>query len=125
MTEKQYISRHGKLDLNVSKMSVNHSRIPESYRARLEKSDEPVKSKEPNIVPDKNHVRNYLKKNYQILQEQRVHGEHIEHRETMGEHLRNVENMDNWSKVSNFIGPTKSIYFSTWPFGLARTNREI
>ena len=92
-------------------MSVNHSQIPESYRARLEKSDESVKPEEPNIVPDKNHVRNYLKKNYQILQEQRVHGEHIEHRETMGEHLRNVENMDNWSKVSSFLGSTNTIIF--------------
>ena len=28
-----------------------------------------------------------------------AHGEHIEHRETMGEHLRRVKNMDYWSKV--------------------------
>ena len=29
------------------------------------------------------------------------HGERIDHRETMGEHLADAVNLDNWNKASN------------------------
>ena len=83
-------------------MSVNHPKLPESYKARLV----PEKSEDPKAVPDWGlYVKNnFLERKRDPLHSEhggyQVHGEHIEHRETMGEHLRSMENMDNWSKVS-------------------------
>ena len=54
------------------------------------------------------------------------HGERIDHRETMGEHLADAVNLDNWNKASNKseVDQNKFNHFSTWRYGLAPVIRQ-